>query len=111
VSASCPQKHVLDQLAGWSRWEVELAADPAGVESALVARLLQVPDLRRRRGLRHRLVLILALTACATLVVGSDSVAAIWQWAARAPQDKLGRLGAQWNPFTRRFVVPSESVR
>ena len=108
MSASCPQKHVLDQLADWSRWEVELAADPAGAESALVARLLQVPDLRRRRGLRHRLVLILALTACATLVVGSDSVAAIWQWAARAPQDKLGRLGAGWNPFTRRFVVPSE---
>jgi hypothetical protein len=108
VSASCPSKPVLDQLAGWARWEVELAADPAGAESALVARLLQVPDLRRRRGLRHRLVLILALTACATLVVGSDSVAAIWQWAARAPQEKLGRLGAGWNPFTRRFVVPSE---
>jgi predicted transposase YbfD/YdcC len=85
-----------------------VAADPAEAESALVARLSQVRDLRRRRGLRHRLVLILALTACATLVVGSDSVAAIWQWAARAPQDKLGRLGAQWNPFTRRFVVPSE---
>jgi hypothetical protein len=42
--------------------------------------------------LRHRLVLILALTAGATLVVGSDSVTAIWQWAARAPQDRLARL-------------------
>lgn len=108
MSASCPSKPVLDQLADWARWEAELAADPAEAESALVARLLQVPDLRRRRGLRHRLVLILALTACATLVVGSDSVTAIWQWAARAPQDRLARLGARWNPFTRRFVVPSE---
>jgi predicted transposase YbfD/YdcC len=53
-------------------------------------------------------VLILALTACATLVVGSDSVTAIWQWAARAPQDKLARLGARWNTFIRGFVVPSE---
>jgi predicted transposase YbfD/YdcC len=108
VSTSCPQKPVLDQLSDWARWEAELGADPAEAESALVARLLQVRDLRRRRGLRHRLVLILALTACATLVVGSDSVTAIWQWAARAPQDKLARLGARWNPFTRRFVVPSE---
>lgn len=85
-----------------------MAADPAEAESALVARLSQVPDLRRRKGLRHRLVLILALTACATLVVGSDSMAAIWQWAAQVPQGKLARLGARWNPFTRRFVLPSE---
>jgi predicted transposase YbfD/YdcC len=108
VSASCPSKPVLDQLADWARWEAELSADPAGAESALVARLSQVRDLRRRRGLRHRLVLILALTACATLVVGSDSVTAIWQWATRAPQDRLARLGARWDPFTRKFVVPSE---
>ncbi len=108
MSASCPPKPVLDQLADWAKWESQLAADPAEVESALVARLSQVPDLRQRKGLRHRLVLILALTACATLVVGSDSVTAIWQWAARAPQDKLACLGARWNPFTRRFVVPSE---
>lgn len=108
MSASCPSKPVLDQLAVWATWEVELAVGPCEVESALVARLSQVPDLRRRKGLRHRLVLILALTACATLVVGSDSVTAIWQWAARAPQDKLARLGARWNPWARRFVVPSE---
>ena len=108
MSASCPSKPVLDQLADWARWESELNPDPAGVESALVARLSQVRDLRRRRGLRHRLVVILVLAACATLVTGSDSVTAIWQWAARAPQDKLARLGARWNPFTRRFVVPSE---
>ena len=108
MSASCPSKSVLDQLADWARWESELNPDPAGVESALVARLSQVRDLRRRRGLRHRLVVILVLAACATLVTGSDFVTAIWQWAARAPQDKLARLGARWNPFTRRFVVPSE---
>jgi predicted transposase YbfD/YdcC len=108
VSASCPSKPVLDQLADWARWEAGLAAGPVEVESALVARLSQVPDLRRSKGLRHRLTLVLALTACAMLVVGSDSVTAVWQWAAGAPQDRLSRLGARWNPFTRRFVVPSE---
>ena len=37
MSASCPSKPVLDQLADWARWESELNPDPAGVESALVA--------------------------------------------------------------------------
>jgi hypothetical protein len=73
-----------------------------------VARLSKVPDLRRRRGLRHRLVVVLALAACATLVVGGDSMTAIWQWAARVSQDKLARLGARRNPLTGRFLVPSE---
>ena len=108
MSASCLSKPVLDQLADWARWEADLSVGPGEAESALVARLSQVRDLRRRRGLRHRLVLILALTACATLVVGSDSMTAIWQWSASAPQDKLARLGARWDPFARRFVVPSE---
>ena len=76
-----------------------MATDPVGaqarVESALVARLSQVRDLRRRRGLRHRLVLILVLAACATLVVGSDSMAAIGQWVVQAPQDKLTRLATR----------------
>jgi predicted transposase YbfD/YdcC len=88
--------------------EAELTADPVAVESALVSRLRQVPDWRAKRGRRHALAVILVLTACATLVVGGDSVAAIWQWAARAPQDKLARIGARRAPLTGRFLVPSE---
>lgn len=38
---------------------------------------------RRLRGLRHPLLAILVLTACAMLVIGNDSVTAIWQRAAR----------------------------
>ena len=53
-------------------------------------------------------MVVLALAACATLVVGGDSVTAIWQWAARASQDKLARLGARRHPWTGRFLVPSE---
>ena len=108
MSVSCPPKSPLDQLAGLAERELGSAADPAEAESVLVARLSKVPDLRRRRGLRHRLVVVLALAACATLVVGGDSVTAIWQWAARASQDKLARLGARRHPLTGRFLVPSE---
>ena len=108
MSVSCPPKSPLDQLAGLAERELASAVDPAEAESVLVARLSKVPDLRRRRGLRHRLVVVLALAACATLVVGGDSVTAIWQWAARASQDKLARLGARRHPWTGRFLVPSE---
>ena len=89
---SCPPKSPLDQLAGLAERELASAVDPAQAQSALVVRLSKVPDLRRRRGRRHPLVVVLALAACATLVVGGDSVTAIWQWAARVSQEKLGRL-------------------
>jgi hypothetical protein len=76
-------------LADRARWESELDPDRVGVEPALVARLSKVPDLRRRRAVRHRLVVIVVLAACATSVTGSDSVTAIWQWAARTRQNTL----------------------
>lgn len=108
MSVSCLPAGCLDQLADLALWEAELAGDPAKAESGLLARLSKVPDQRGKRGLRHSLVLVLALSACASLVVGSDSITAIWQWAARASPEKLARLGARRDPLTRRFVVPSE---
>lgn len=76
-------------LADLALWEAELAADPQLVASALAERLAAVPDPRAVRGRRHPLVVILVLTACATLVVGNDSVAAISQWAAGTGQDTM----------------------
>jgi hypothetical protein len=83
VSTSSPDLPCVDHLADLALWEAELATDPATVMPSLLARLAQVPDRRNRRGRRHPLLVILVLTACATLVPGNDSVAAIWQWAAR----------------------------
>ncbi|GAA3787437.1 ISAs1 family transposase [Sphaerisporangium flaviroseum] len=105
---SSPPAAALDQLTDLALREAELRADPVGVESALMRRLAAVPDRRSACGRRHRLVVILTLTACATLVVGGDSVAAIWQWAARTSQQVLERLGAHRDPFTGLFTVPSE---
>ena len=66
--------------------EAELAAGPAAVESAPVSRLRQVPDRRAERGLRHPLVVILALTAdhttpaeLATFVRGQWMIEAVHQ--------------------------------
>jgi predicted transposase YbfD/YdcC len=118
VLSSSPISPVVDHLADLALWEAELAAgpvaadvvaaDPLLVASSLLDRLRQVPDPRRLRGLRHPLLVILVLTACATLVVGNDSVTAIRQWAARAPQDVLHRLGARYHPWRGRYTVPSE---
>ena len=113
VSSSSLTVPVVDHLADLALWETELAAQPGGADpwwvlSPLVARLRQVPDPRRLRGLRHPLLVILVLTACATLVVGNDGVTAIRQWAARTPQEVLHRLGARRNPLTGRYLVPSE---
>jgi predicted transposase YbfD/YdcC len=113
VSLSSPINPVVDHLADLALWEAELAVDPSGVgplsvASSLLDRLSQVPDPRRLRGLRHPLLVILVLTACATLVAGNDSVTAIRQWAARTPQDVLHRIGARYNPLLGRYTVPSE---
>jgi hypothetical protein len=111
VSASSLISPGLGQLTDLALWEAELAADPVAVESALVSRLRQVPDRRAERGRRHPLVAILVLAACATLVVGGDSMTAIWQWAARAPQAKLARIGARYDPLAGQYLVPPSSAR
>jgi predicted transposase YbfD/YdcC len=108
VSTSSPICPAVDHLADLALWEAELATDPATVMPCLLARLAQVPDRRNRRGRRHPLLVILVLTACATLVPGNDSVAAIWQWAARTPHDVLRRIGARFDALTARYLVPSE---
>jgi predicted transposase YbfD/YdcC len=112
VSSSSLISPAVDHLADMALWEAELAADGGtdawSVTSPLVQRLRQVPDPRQARGRRHPLVVVLVLTACATVVVGNDSVAAIWQWAARTPQAVLARLGARFDPWRGQYTVPSE---
>jgi hypothetical protein len=108
VSVSSPISPVVDHLADLALWESELAADPQQVASSLAQRLAAVPDRRAARGRRHPLAVILVLTACATLVVGNDCVAAIWQWAAGTPQEVLARIGARFDALTGRYLVPSE---
>src|ERR1700689_595092 len=67
-----------------------------GQRARLLAVLAAVPDPRARRGVRHRLAVILSLSLCAVLA-GARSFTAIAEWAADADQatrDALGVTGA-----------------
>lgn len=50
----------------------------------LLERLTTVPDPRDPRGVRHALVVVLALTACAVLA-GATSLPAVGEWITGAP--------------------------
>jgi len=81
---------------------VELAGDTAGDSPGLLAVLAGLAGPRHRRGVRHRLLVILGLAVCAVLA-GARSFTAIAEWAAGADQETLARLGVTG-------PVPSEST-
>src|SRR5580658_10247549 len=68
----------------------------------LLAVLARVADPRHRRGVRHRLVVVLGLAVCAVLA-GARSFTAIAEWAADADRQTLAGLGVTG-------AVPSEST-
>jgi predicted transposase YbfD/YdcC len=75
----------------------------------LLERLAMIPDPRDRRGLRHTLASVLAISAAAVLA-GARSVTAIAEWAADAPWPVLAALGVRRDPLTRRCHVPGEAT-
>ena len=75
----------------------------------LLERLAEVPDPRDPRGVRHRLAVVLALTACAVLA-GATSLLAVGEWIADAPGHVLQQLGATPDPLLPMRVLPAEST-
>lgn len=102
------------------RWlrEGKSPIDPAREEAAMVLELEKLPlsgagglfdalgkvaDPRMRRGIRHPMLSVLAMAACATLA-GARSLAAIAQWAAELSHEQRKLLGA------RHRYAPNEST-
>jgi hypothetical protein len=81
---------------------VELAGEAGAEQPGLLAVLATVADPRARRGVRHRLTVILGLALYA-VVAGARSFTAIAEWAADADQQTLRVLGVTGR-------VPSEST-
>ena len=71
---------------------VQLAGDAAGEQPGLLAMLARLADPRHRRGVRHRLAVIVGLALCA-VVAGARSFTAIAEWAADADEQTLRMLG------------------
>ena len=101
----------IDLLAARVGATSDRVSDPDSVREAdvqaptdLVAALATVPDPRARRGIRHRLVTVLALAVCAVLT-GARSYVAIAEWAHDLPLGVRIRLG-----LTVGRVTPSESA-
>ena len=75
----------------------------------LLERLAMIPDPRDRRGRRHTLASVLAVSAAAVLA-GARSVTAIAEWATDTPWPILAALGVRCDPLTRRGQVPGEAT-
>jgi predicted transposase YbfD/YdcC len=99
VDASSLIPRALDQL----RKHPEVVSDEV---PRLLERLAEVPD---PRGVRHALLAVLALTACAVLA-GATSVLAVSEWVADAPPHILERLGIRLDPLFPKRLLPAETT-
>ncbi|ULR53875.1 ISAs1 family transposase [Streptomyces deccanensis] len=102
VDASSLIPRALDQL----RKHPEVVSDEV---PRLLERLAEVPDPRDPRGVRHALVAVLALAACAVLA-GATSVLAVSEWIADAPPHILEPLGIRLDPLFPKRLLPAETT-
>ncbi|MDQ1040560.1 hypothetical protein QFZ75_006976 [Streptomyces sp. V3I8] len=72
-------------------------------------RLAQVPDPRDPRGVRHALVVVLALTACA-VPAGATSLPAVGEWITDAPPHVLEHVGVRLDPLFPKRSLPAETT-
>ncbi|MDS1269629.1 transposase family protein [Lipingzhangella sp. LS1_29] len=83
----------------------ETAEEPL---TGLLDHLSTVPDPRRPQGIRYPLPAILAMVVCAMSGSGHDTATAAVEWAHRADDALLMRLGLGFDPVTGRVPVPTE---
>jgi hypothetical protein len=76
--------------------EDEAVSGPGG----LLQRLAVLTDPRKRRGVRHTFVSLVAITAAA-LVSGARSLTAVGEFARELSAEQLARLGAAAQPIHR----------
>ena len=78
-------------------------------KGGLLDYLTLLNDSRKKRGIRHSQISILAVAICA-LLSGSKCFIAIGEWAANLNQEMLKRLGCQYSDRFEKFVPPSEKT-
>lgn len=70
-------------------------------------RLKGLRDPRKRRGIRHSQISILAVATCGVLS-GARNFCAIGEWAQQLSQQQLRRLGCRFHEDRREYIPPSE---
>jgi len=100
-------------------WLTEPIADPELIQKVaamnftkkqlndLIEILKSLPDPRKKRGKRHRIISIMAIAICAVLC-GARSYAAITEWARHRTQNQSQRLWSRYDDKKGRYIPPSE---
>jgi len=73
----------------------------------LIEILKSLPDPRKKRGKRHRIISIMSIAICAVLC-GARSYAAIAEWAQHRTKKQLERLWCRYDEKKRCYIPPSE---
>lgn len=95
------------EFVGGKKAMIDLNVASIETKGGLIDCLAQVSDPRKKRGIRHTSLSILAVAICAILS-GELTFAAIGEWAANLTQDLLKRLGCRRHPDTGKYIPPSE---
>jgi hypothetical protein len=95
------------ELTGGERAMVDLNTVSIESKGGLLDYLALLTDPRKRRGIRHTQISILAVAICA-LLSGSKSFIAVGEWAADLTQNMFKRLGCRYSERLEKFVPPSE---
>jgi hypothetical protein len=95
------------ELEGGKQAMVDLNTVTIENRGGLLDYLVLLNDPRKRRGIRHSQISILAVAICA-LLSGAKSFIAVGEWAADLTQDMLKRLGCRYSERQKKYVPPSE---
>jgi hypothetical protein len=100
---------VSPELKGGTQAVTDLNSIAIEGNGGLLEHLALLTDSRKKRGVRHSQVAVLAVAICA-LLSGAKSFVAIGEWAASLEISLLKRLGCRYNLRLGRYVPPSEKT-
>lgn len=103
LSAPFPAK----EIAGGKKALIDLNAVSIETKGGLLDCLSQMVDPRKKRGIRHKILSVMAIAICAILS-GEKTFVAIGEWAADLSQDLLKRFGCRQHDETKKYIPPSE---
>lgn len=95
------------EFAGGKKAMIDLNIASIETKGGLIDCLAEVSDPRKKRGVRHTNLSVLAIAICAILS-GELTFAAIGEWAANLTQDLLKRFKCRRDPDTGIYIPPSE---